>query len=132
VSIWAFDIDGTVIGAIRSYVLRPGTIEIFQAINASGARVVLWSAGGSEYAERMAANHGIIDHVHGFFEKPDRNGAAHYSVDHIPEPLRPTVFVDDSPGDLPPHWDVIAVDPFMGSNPHDRGLDTVRTRLRLA
>lgn len=131
-SIWAFDIDGTVIGAIRSDVLRPGVVEVFQAIHQSGSRVVLWSAGGSEYAERMATNHGITEMVSGYFEKPDRMGSAHYTIEHIPESHRPSVFVDDSPSDLPPHWDVIAVDQFMGSNLHDRGLDVVMQRLRLA
>ena len=127
--VWAFDIDGTLIGAIRSDVLRPGVIDVFTAINAVGARVVLWSAGGADYAQRMADNHGLTDHVHGYFEKPDRAGAPFYSVDHFPNTIRPTVFVDDSPSDLPPHWDVIAVEPFMGSNAHDRGLDAVLNRL---
>ena len=127
--IWAFDIDGTIIGAIRSDVLRPNVREVFEALIANDARVLLWSAGGADYAERMAVRHGIEDLVHAYFGKPDRSGAAHYAVEHIPEHIRPTVFVDDSPSDLPPHWDVIAVDQFMGSNMHDRGLAVILQRL---
>lgn len=130
--VWAFDIDGTIIGAIRSDVLRPNVRTVFEAIIANGSLVVLWSAGGAEYAERMAVRHTVDDLVHAYFAKPDRSGAPYYSVDHIPNDLRPHVFVDDSPSDLPPHWDVIAVDQFMGSNQRDSGLDVVLARLSIS
>ena len=113
------------IGAIRSDVLRPNVREVFEELLTNDELVVLWSAGGADYAERMAVLHGIDDLVHAYFEKPDRAGARHYTADHFPDHVRPTVFVDDSPLDLPPEWDVIAVDPFMGSNLHDRGMDVV-------
>ena len=60
---WAFDVDGTLIGSIRSDRLRPGAAELLAALVERGVTCVLWSAGGDEYAARKAREHGIDGHV---------------------------------------------------------------------
>lgn len=123
--IWAFDLDGTLIGSIRGDRLRPGAVELLAALAERGATCVMWSAGGGDYAERKAREHGIDDHFAGFYSKADRDAGARYRVDHLPLRHRPHVFVDDSPVDLPLDATVIAVSQFLGGNDADHALFAV-------
>jgi phosphoglycolate phosphatase-like HAD superfamily hydrolase len=120
--VWAFDVDGTLIGSIRSGVLRPGADDLLSALASAGERCVLWSAGGAEYAQRMAAMHGIEPHFLAFYAKEARGSDGKYRVDHFEAAHRPHVFVDDSPTDLPDEFHTIAVPQFIGGNLADTGL----------
>ena len=127
--VWVFDVDGTLIGSIRSEMLRRGAVELLEALTSRGVRCVLWSAGGDDYARRMALQHGIEHHFSAFYGKADRDGDARYVVDHFEVDLRPHIFVDDSPIDLPIGANVIAVPQFIGNNSSDGALLAVLERL---
>lgn len=127
-AVWAFDVDGTLIGSIRSDVLRPGAVDLLTALGRAGARCVLWSAGGADYARRMAARHGIEDHFVAFYEKDVRDADGKYVVDHFELEHLPQVLVDDSTIDLREDICAIAVPQFIGGNPADTGLiDVLRS-----
>jgi hypothetical protein len=131
VTVWAFDVDGTLVGSIRSEILRPGAIELLTELNRRGVRVVLWSAGGDDYARRVAQRHGIDHHFSAFYAKAGRDSFARYTVDHFAEIDRPSVFVDDVPIDLPVGASVVAVQQFMGNNPYDGALAVVLSQLAI-
>lgn len=119
---WAFDVDGTLVGSIRSDVLRPGTAGLLSRLADRGIGVVAWSAGGAEYARRLLAEHGVADSFVAFYDKGQRDIDGHYSIDHLDPVHRPSVFVDDSPVDLDPAALVVGVAQFMGNNPSDTAL----------
>jgi cation transport ATPase len=127
--IWAFDVDGTLIGSIRSDRLRPGTTELLQALADRGISCVLWSAGGHDYAERKANEHHIAHLFTAFYSKDRRDELARYLVDHFAAAHEPTTFVDDAPGDLPVGARVIGVSQFMGGNDADQGLCAILANL---
>jgi phosphoglycolate phosphatase-like HAD superfamily hydrolase len=129
-AVWVFDVDGTLIGSVRSDMLRPGAAALLDELAARGATCVLWSAGGADYARRVAVTHGLADRVDGYYAKPDRRGDTRYGVDHFASHHRPAVFVDDSPGDLPDGATVVAVPQFIGGNPADRALVDLLDGLR--
>ena len=58
--VWLFDVDGTLVGSVRSDRLRPGAQELLNELDGRGVTCVLWSAGGAAYARRMAQQHGIV------------------------------------------------------------------------
>ena len=126
---WAFDVDGTLVGSIRSDVLRPGATELLEALSARGVDRVLWSAGGADYARRMAAAHGIDDMFHAFHAKAERGADQRYLIDHLQTRDDALIFVDDSPVDLPRGAEIIRVSQFMGNNPADRALVDLLNRL---
>lgn len=126
---WLFDVDGTLIGSIRSDRLRPGVRELLVALAARDVQCILWSAGGGGYAERKAREHGIAHHFAAFYPKLDRDSGARYLLDHLDAEHRPDVFVDDSPEDLPARGRVVAVSQFFGSNRADRALLDLVDRL---
>ncbi len=122
-AVWVFDVDGTLIGSVRSDILRPGAMELLDRLRDAGATLVLWSAGGADYAKNMLAQF-HIDHYFAAFYSKDRRGAdGRYVVDHLSPEHRPGTLVDDYPGDVPDGPRVIAVSQFLGGNPHDRGLE---------
>ena len=121
-AVWAFDVDGTLIGSIRSDVLRPGTTDLLDALGRAGQRCVLWSAGGADYAQRMAARHGIEHQFLAFYAKDTRDTDGKYVIDHFDSAHRPHVFVDDSTIDLHDDHRTIAVPQFIGGNRSDTGL----------
>ncbi|MDO8390380.1 MAG: HAD family hydrolase [Actinomycetota bacterium] len=131
-AVWAFDVDGTLIGSIRSDVLRPGACELLATLVRSGASCVLWSAGGADYARRMAARHGIEHHFVAFYEKDRRDADGKYRVDHFAAHHQPHVFVDDSPIDLRDDVHTIAVPQFIGGNLADAGLSSLLRSLQHA
>ena len=128
-AVWAFDVDGTLVGSIRSEVLRPGARELLQVLRARDVRCVLWSVGGKDYARRVAAQHGIDHFFDGIYAKGDRGVDGRYLVDHFAPGHVPVVFVDDSPIDLPVSARAIAVPQFIGNNPADAALADLRAKL---
>jgi phosphoglycolate phosphatase-like HAD superfamily hydrolase len=122
VTVWAFDLDGTLIGSIRNDRLRPGARELLAALGEHDVTCVLWSAGGARYAERKADEHGIGHAFAAFYAKAERDVEQRYRVDHFAPEHVPDVFVDDSPRDVPAGAHVIRVPQFMGGNDADRGL----------
>ncbi|HEY2811937.1 MAG TPA: HAD family hydrolase [Acidimicrobiales bacterium] len=127
--LWVFDVDGCLIDSLTGNSLRPGTVALLEQLHSSGATIVLWSAGGAEYAEARATSHGIARYVHQFEAKQDRDPYGRY----IPHFVNDTdaVFVDDRPEDMPLDADVITVSPYIGPNPHDRGLERAAARVTL-
>lgn len=127
--IWAFDVDGTLIGSVRADRLRPGADELLAELTARDIVCVLWSAGGDEYAERSARTHGIHHHFVAFYAKAERDDGSRYVLDHLAPSHQPDLFVDDSPVDLPTGARIIAVPQFIGGNGADRALFDVLDRL---
>lgn len=123
-SVWIFDVDGTLIGSIRSTQLRPGARELLETLTEAGTTLVLWSAGGAEYAHRMLAQFDLVHFFSGIYAKEERCERGLYRIDHIDPAHRPDTFVDDYPHEVPDTGRTIAVPQFLGGNPHDHGLKT--------
>lgn len=121
--VWVFDVDGTLIGSIRSDRLRPGAQELLETLTACGRTVVVWSAGGAEYAERMLEQFGLEHHVSAFYHKDTRGPDGRYLVDHMRPEHRPGTLVDDYPHEVSDRCRVIGVRQFLGGNLSDRGLE---------
>jgi hypothetical protein len=121
-AVWLFDVDGTLIGSVRSDRLRPGAIELLKQLRANGTACVVWSAGGAEYAQRMLARFDALQYFCCFYSKEERGKDRRYLIDHILPEHRPGTFVDDYPQDVPELGRVIAVPQFLGGNDRDKGL----------
>ena len=121
-TVWAFDLDGTLIGSVRSDRRRPGALDLLLELGALGVTCVLWSAGGAQYAERKAREHGIADRFEAFYDKAARGPDGRYAVGHFEPAHVPDVFVDDSPNDVSPDVYVVAVAQFFGGNDADTAL----------
>jgi long-chain acyl-CoA synthetase len=125
---WVFDVDGTLVDSLTGTSLRPGALILLALARASGASVLLWSAGGADYARHRAVVTEIDHLVDGYHDKDGRDADGRYSTAHVFAAIDGVVFVDDRPDDLPLGADVIAVAPYLSPNPHDRGLDPVLAR----
>lgn len=122
-AVWMFDVDGTLIGSIRSDVLRPQTLTLLRKLQARGTKLVLWSAGGADYARRMLAQFGLDQVFCGFYDKARRGPDGRYLIDHIPRDHWPGTLIDDFPDEIPLAPQVIRVRQFLGNNLNDRGLN---------
>lgn len=120
--VWVFDVDGTLIGSIRSDRLRPGVEELLEILRARGSTLVVWSAGGAEYAERMLAQFDLAHYFSAFYDKDARGPDGRYVVDHMLPEHRPGTLVDDYPREVTERGRVIGVRQFLGGNPLDSGL----------
>ncbi len=120
--VWVFDVDGCLVDSISGTSLRPLADSLIGDLRARDVTVVLWSAGGAEYARRKARHVGIEGHVSAFYDKATRDGEGRWSIDHFRPEHRRAVFVDDQPDEVPSAATVIGVSPYIGDNPHDRGL----------
>jgi phosphoglycolate phosphatase-like HAD superfamily hydrolase len=127
--VWAFDVDGCLVDSVTGTSLRPLARPVLEELRAQGSTVVLWSAGGGEYARRRAVALGIDDLVHAFYDKDERGDDGRYLITHLAEEHRPDVCVDDQPEELPTHVDPVAVSPYLAPNAHDVGLATLLARL---
>lgn len=123
--VWVFDVDGTIIDSLTGSSIRPGTVEALAWLRAEGRVVLLWSAGGADYARDRAAQHGIDGYFDGFFDKADRDGGGRYVAPFLAD-LGIATFVDDRPEDMPAGAQVIAVSPYLTDDPFDRGLERAR------
>lgn len=122
---WVFDVDGCIVDSITGSSLRPLTHDVIARLRSRGVAVVVWSAGGRDYAERRARQLGFDHLVDAFHAKETRDVDGRWRVDHLARGHRPTVFVDDRPEELPDHVRVVGVSPYLAETPHDRGLAVV-------
>lgn len=122
---WVFDVDGCLVDEITGSTLRPLATDVFEALERTGVDIVVWSAGGADYARRRLAQFGLEDRVASFHGKLVRTSGGHWSTVEISARRRPRLFVDDRPGDLAPDVPVLAVPPYLGGSRHDRGLRAV-------
>ncbi len=125
---WVFDVDGCMIDSLTGTSLRPGAKVLLERLRHRGCTVLWWSAGGQDYAERRAEAVGVRSFVHAFHGKDERSDAGRYRTEHLVTGEQPVVFVDDRPEDLPIGATFVAVSPYLGDNPHDRGLLPVADR----
>ena len=118
-----FDVDGTLVDALTGCSLRPGAHELLGDLAARKYGLVLWSAGGAEYAARKARFHHIHQYFGIFAGKQGRDGRGFYTTDHVERAVDgDLVFVDDQPADIPPERHCIAVPSYLRDNPHDTAL----------
>jgi phosphoglycolate phosphatase-like HAD superfamily hydrolase len=120
--IWVLDVDGCLVDSLSGSSLRPGAGELLRDLRVAGCTVLLWSAGGASHARRRAIALGFADLVDDYHDKDGRDPDGRYRTDRFLPNLSGVVFVDDRPEDLPLGADVIAVRPYLGADPHDRGL----------
>jgi FMN phosphatase YigB (HAD superfamily) len=125
VDCWVFDIDGCLVDSLSGTSLRPGARELLAELCSTPGRVLLWSAGGSDYALERARQFELVAHVDGFFAKEGRDAAGRYRTEHLPVLADRTIFVDDRPEDLAEDLHVFAVSPYLTDDRHDRGLEGV-------
>lgn len=120
VRLWLFDLDGCLVDSTSGTILRPHARELLEQIIARGAVVHIWSAGGDDYAQRVAERVGIADLVVEFHTKVRGDSGTW----HLPAPAMSAdlVCVDDQPEGVPSHVRTISVFPFIGARPHDRTL----------
>jgi long-chain acyl-CoA synthetase len=128
---WVFDVDGTLVDSMTGTSLRPRAAEILRHLRSTGVTVVLWSAGGADYARRRTVEHGIAGQFSRFAGKAARDAAGRYLTADVVDSHAHVIFVDDMPYDLPIDADVIAVHPYLVANPHDDGLHPVARRAGL-
>ena len=127
--VWAFDVDGCLVDALTGTSLRPFARPVLEHLCADGVTVVVWSAGGGDYARRRAEAHGIDHLVHAYYDKDERDTEGRYVVTHFAAEHRPGVCVDDQPDELPSHVDPVAVAPYLAHDPHDRGFAPLLDRI---
>src|SRR5215207_6496051 len=125
--IWFFDLDGCLVDSMAATTLRPHARELLSALRERGTAVHIWSAGGDEYAERVAARVGIADLVQGYHDKVRVDGGR-WRLPSVSEGAT-AVCVDDQPEGVPTHTRVLAVFPFIGARPHDRALARILAEL---
>jgi phosphoserine phosphatase len=128
-AVWAFDLDGTLIGSVRNDRLRPGARELLTRLDSLGVTCVLWSAGGADYAARKAEQHGIASNFTAFYGKESRGVDGRYTTGHFAPDHQPAVLVDDAPDDVPSELRVVSVAQFIGGNDADRALFAVCEQL---
>ena len=126
-TVWIFDVDGCLIDSLTGSSLRPGARALLERLARDRHRVLLWSAGGDDYARERAAQFGIDGLVSGYFAKEGRTSGGTYTTSHLGVDLRRAVFVDDQPGDLGDDVRVVAVSPYLAPDPHDRALVRIAT-----
>jgi long-chain acyl-CoA synthetase len=128
---WVFDVDGCLIDSLTGTSLRPGATELLRHLRASSCTVLLWSAGGADYAHRRATEQGVAELFDGFHDKEGRDEDGRYLTAEFLADHAAVVFVDDRPEDMPIGADVIAVHPYLSNNPYDRGLSHAARRAGL-
>ena len=127
--VWAFDVDACLVDSITGTSLRPLARPVLESLRAQGATVVLWSAGGGDYAQRRAVAVGIDDLVHACYDKDGRGADGRFTVTHLPAEHQPSVCVDDRPEEMPADIDTVGVSPYLAPNPHDVGLAALLARI---
>ncbi|MEU9024452.1 AMP-binding protein [Actinomadura sp. NPDC048394] len=126
---WLFDVDGTLLDSVTGTSLRPLARELLSGLAERGVPVLLWSAGGADYARRRADGAGIAGYVAAVHEKERRDGDGRWVLPDLPPEHTPAVLVDDQPDELPPAGEVLGVSPYVGPNPRDTGLASLLARL---
>jgi hypothetical protein len=121
--VWLFDLDGCLVDSFAATDLRPLAHDALAAVRASGAGVMLWSAGGVEYARRVVERIGIDTHFDDVLPK-ERGPDGRWVLDLAVVGAEITC-VDDQPEGLPTGVRAVAVFPYVGPNAHDRALQQV-------
>jgi hypothetical protein len=124
-SVWAFDVDGCIVDSLTGGSIRPRTVEILERLRAQGHVVVLWSAGGSTYAQGRARQHGFAHLISAAYGKQTRGADGRWSLSDFSDAHRPEVLVDDRPEEAPRAIRVIGVAPYIAPDEQDRGLESV-------
>jgi hypothetical protein len=119
-SAWAFDVDGCVLDSMSATSVRPLVLDVLSQLRTSGVPVVVWSAGGADYARRVVTRAGLDHFVQGFYEKV-RGSDGRWLLDEFADHHRPSTCVDDDPEGVPAGIRVLAVPPYIAENPHNRG-----------
>lgn len=121
--VWVFDVDGTIIDSLTGTSLRPGTADVLSCLREQGCSLMLWSAGGGDYARRRAVEHGLADLFSGFHSK-QRDDDGYFAATFLADPSAAT-FVDDRPEDLCDVWQIRSVAPYVAHDPHDTAMSTL-------
>lgn len=127
---WLFDLDGCLVDSFAGTHLRPWAREVLEALRDADHRVAIWSAGGADYAERVARRVGIDALIEAYWTK-ERSASGRWQLPPT-APGRPVVCVDDQPDAIPPGVERIAVFPYLGRNDHDRAFVKILDALRPA
>ena len=127
--VWAFDVDACLVDSITGTSLRPLARPVLELLRAQGSTVVLWSAGGGDYARRRAEAVGIDDLVQAFYDKDGRGADGRWTTTHLAREHQPDVCVDDRPEEVPADVDSVGVSPYLAPNPHDVGLADLYERI---
>jgi hypothetical protein len=128
---WVFDVDGSLLDLLTGRSLRPLAEELLSGLLEQEHTLILWSAGGADYALRKAEELGIVRFFHQFQDKVDRVDGR-YATERFLDDHAGVVFVDDQPEDMPHGADVVALRPYLAPNPHDRGLEIALVRAGLS
>src|SRR5947207_3860483 len=95
-STWVFDVDGSLLDLLTGLSLRPRTEELLSGLVEQEHTLILWSAGGADYALRKAEELGIVHFFDKFEDKIDRVDGR-YATEHFLDDHEHVVFVDDQP-----------------------------------
>jgi long-chain acyl-CoA synthetase len=128
-AVWAFDVDGCLVDSLTGTSLRPGALEALTRLRERGATVLLWSAGGRDYAASRAAELEFAHLVDAVYAKEYRGPDGRWSTGSLPPEHQPDVFVDDWPDEAPDTALLVPVPPYIAPNPHDRGLAALLAEL---
>jgi hypothetical protein len=122
-STWVFDVDGCVIDSLSGSSVRPLAAELFTFLREHGVAIVLWSAGGEEYALARAREVGVEALVDSCHAKQGRDRDGRRTIDHLGVVAETTTFVDDRDDEIPEALRSVIVSPYLAPDPHDRGLE---------
>ncbi|HEY1704271.1 MAG TPA: haloacid dehalogenase-like hydrolase [Trebonia sp.] len=117
--VWAFDVDGALVDLLGGQTLRPHAHALLSELRRRGHVIVVWSAGGADYARRKAAATGIDALVDAYYDKAGRDDDGRRTAGHFAAGHRPTVFVDDAPEEVPARGTALGVRPFLAPGQHD-------------
>lgn len=126
--VWVFDVDATLFDSHTGASLRPGAAALLEHLRERRDVVLLWSAGGADYARARAEANGVEQLFDGFREKGPRDVSGRMPDVRAGVSCAHVIYVDDIPDDLPADAEVISVSPYLVANPHDRGLERVGRR----
>ena len=126
-NVWCFDLDGCLVDSLAATHLRPHADVLLAGLVERGAEVRIWSAGGADYAERVAHRVGIADWITSYHDK-DRGPSGFWDPPPVPDG-HALVCIDDQPDGEPPHVETIAVFPYLGRSPHDSALRRITDEL---
>ncbi|HUC04449.1 MAG TPA: HAD family hydrolase [Acidimicrobiales bacterium] len=126
---WVFDVDGCLVDSLTGTSLRPGTRALLGQLRSRGVTVLVWSAGGAEYAQRRVTQFALGGLVAGCHAKGERDPDGAYGAAHLPV-RTDAVFVDDHPEELGAHLHVVGVRSYLSPDSSDVDLDALARRLR--
>jgi len=121
---WLFDVDGCLVDLTSATTARPMAAEILAALAGAGVPVIIWSAGGADYARRAMERVGL-DSDRLRYEEKVRGADGRWALGFLSEDEEPVVCVDDDLSGVPVGVRAIGVRPFIGPMERDSGLAAV-------